>query len=61
MKDRRRRPLALSIRTTAEALAMVDAYRRGQNKIPTCTEAVEKLISLGFLAWKKEHGMKQEK
>ena len=57
----RSKTVGLSLRVKPAVVEAVDAYRRVQPTIPTRTEAVEHLIELGFLEWKRRRAAEQEK
>jgi hypothetical protein len=49
----------LSLRAKPETMEMVETYRRAQDKIPSRTDAIEALIEMGFVVWKKSQLEKQ--
>ena len=51
----------ISLRVKPETVEAIDAYRRAQDLIPNRTDAIEALISIGFLAWKKSRDSEKEK
>jgi hypothetical protein len=49
----------LSLRASPATMEMVETYRRAQDKIPSRTNAIEALIEMGFVVWKKSQSEKQ--
>ena len=57
----KKKSVFVTVRVSPATKEAVDAYRRAQETIPSRSDAIEKLIGLGFSAWKQPEMGEKEK